>query len=60
MADAQKLGVSLIHQELNNLDNLDIGGNIFLGREPLSGGFSAWLIERKSPNSLAATWKKSV
>jgi len=38
VADAQFLGISLIHQELNNLDNLDIGGNIFLGREPLYGG----------------------
>ena len=46
VADAQKLGVSLIHQELNNLDNLDIGGNIFLGREPLSGGFLR-LVDRK-------------
>ena len=46
VADAQKLGVSLIHQELNNLDNLDIGGNIFLGREPLSGGFLC-LVDRK-------------
>ena len=44
--DAQKLGVSLIHQELNNLDNLDIGGNIFLGREPLMGGFLR-LVDRK-------------
>jgi ribose transport system ATP-binding protein len=46
VADAQKLGVSLIHQELNNLDNLDIGGNIFLGREPLFGGFLR-LVDRK-------------
>ena len=46
VADAQKLGVSLIHQELNNLDNLDIGGNIFLGREPLFGGFLC-LVDRK-------------
>jgi ribose transport system ATP-binding protein len=46
VADAQKLGVRLIHQELNNLDNLDIGGNIFLGREPLVGGFLR-LVDRK-------------
>jgi ribose transport system ATP-binding protein len=46
VADAQRLGVSLIHQELNNLDNLDIGGNIFLGREPLTGGFLR-LVDRK-------------
>jgi ribose transport system ATP-binding protein len=39
VVDAQRAGISLIHQELNNLDNLDIGGNIFLGREPLKGGF---------------------
>lgn len=47
VADAQKLGVSLIHQELNNLDNLDIGGNIFLGREPLFGGFLGLVDRRK-------------
>ncbi|MDC0308309.1 MAG: sugar ABC transporter ATP-binding protein [Planctomycetaceae bacterium] len=31
---AMKLGIALIHQELNLADNLDIGSNIFLGREP--------------------------
>ncbi|MBX3179850.1 MAG: sugar ABC transporter ATP-binding protein [Candidatus Hydrogenedentes bacterium] len=31
---ATALGISLIHQELNLADNLDIGANIFLGREP--------------------------
>ena len=35
---ATELGISLIHQELNLADNLDIGANIFLGREPLRGG----------------------
>jgi ribose transport system ATP-binding protein len=28
------LGISLIHQELNLADNLSVGANIFLGREP--------------------------
>jgi ABC-type sugar transport system ATPase subunit len=32
--DALEAGVALIHQELNLADNLDIAGNIFLGREP--------------------------
>ena len=27
-------GIALIHQELNLSDNLDVGANIFLGREP--------------------------
>jgi len=31
-------GIALIHQELSVLDNLDVAGNIFLGREPLKGG----------------------
>jgi ribose transport system ATP-binding protein len=32
--EAQGLGISLIHQELNLAENLDAGANIFLGREP--------------------------
>lgn len=31
---AQRLGVVLIHQELNLATSLDVAGNIFLGREP--------------------------
>jgi ribose transport system ATP-binding protein len=31
---ALDLGIVLIHQELNLSDNLDVGANIFLGREP--------------------------
>src|SRR5258708_9926313 len=38
VSGGEELGMILIHQELNNLDNLDVGGNIFLGREPLFGG----------------------
>ncbi len=33
-ADAQKLGISMIHQELAVIPYLDVGTNIFLGREP--------------------------
>ena len=31
-------GIALIHQELNLSDNLEVGANIFLGREPLRFG----------------------
>lgn len=31
---AQELGISIIHQELNLIEELSIGENIFLGREP--------------------------
>jgi ribose transport system ATP-binding protein len=38
VAQALKLGISLIHQELNLADNLSIAANIFLGREPRRSG----------------------
>ena len=36
--DSTRAGVGFIHQELNVLDNLDVAGNVFLGREPTTGG----------------------
>jgi ribose transport system ATP-binding protein len=36
--EAQGHGIVLIHQELNLAENLDVAGNIFLGREPTWGG----------------------
>lgn len=42
--DAARLGIALIHQELNLADNLDVGANLFLGREPNRGG---WLNRRE-------------
>ncbi|HVG39664.1 MAG TPA: ATP-binding cassette domain-containing protein, partial [Pyrinomonadaceae bacterium] len=45
VADAIKFGIGFIHQELNVLDNLDVAGNVFLGREPTRFGF-ARLIDR--------------
>ena len=32
--DAQEKGIAIIHQELNLINDLSIGENIFLGREP--------------------------
>ena len=36
-ADAQKLGISIIHQELNLMPHLTAAQNIFIGREELIG-----------------------
>jgi len=44
--EANRLGIEFIHQELSVLDNLDVGANIFLGREPTSGGWLK-LLDRK-------------
>lgn len=46
VSDAIKQGIAFIHQELNVLDNLDVAANVFLGREPVRGGFLK-LIDRK-------------
>ena len=35
---ADRLGIGFVHQELNILDNLDVAGNVFLGREPRKFG----------------------
>ena len=47
VADATRYGISFIHQELNVLENLDVAANVFLGREPLRGGFLDLLTVRK-------------
>lgn len=36
---AQKLGISIIHQELNMCNHLTVTENIFLAQEPVIGGF---------------------
>lgn len=43
VAEAMALGIVLIHQELNLADNLDIGANVFLGREPTFLGPLGWI-----------------
>jgi ribose transport system ATP-binding protein len=45
-SEASALGIEFIHQELSVLDNLDVGANIFLRREPTTGG-PLKLIDRK-------------
>lgn len=44
-ADAIACGISLIHQELNLIENLNIAENILLGREPQKAG---WIKKRDS------------
>jgi ribose transport system ATP-binding protein len=38
VGDALKHGISLIHQELNLAENLSVSANLYLGREPCTGG----------------------
>ncbi len=41
--DAMQAGISLIHQELNLVENLSVAANLFLGRERTVGGALRWL-----------------
>jgi ribose transport system ATP-binding protein len=50
--DALEAGIALIHQELNLADNLDLAGNIFLGREPARAG----LLDLAGMRRAAAEW----
>jgi len=50
--DALRAGIALIHQELNLADNLDLAGNIFLGREPRRLG----LLDLRAMRREAAGW----
>lgn len=55
VSDALDLGITLIHQELNLADNLSVGANIFLGREPTRLGLiDSAAIDKLSRKHLAA------
>src|SRR5256885_9780889 len=44
-------GIAFIHQELNLLDNLDVAGNVLLGREPTVWG-PLRLIDRRKMHAI--------
>jgi ribose transport system ATP-binding protein len=52
-ADAARLGIGVIHQELEVIDTLDVAGNVFLGREPRRGG-PLHLLDRRRMDAEAA------
>jgi ribose transport system ATP-binding protein len=55
VTDAIRLGIGFIHQELNVLDNLDVAGNVFLGREKLWGG-PLRMLDRRAMRQQARTY----
>src|ERR1700744_3216552 len=46
-------GIAFVHQELNLFDNLDVGANVLIGREPLSAG-PLKLVDRKTTKRIVA------
>jgi ribose transport system ATP-binding protein len=50
--EALRSGISLIHQELNLAENLDVGANIYLGREPSRWGWINHIAIERDANRL--------
>ncbi|MCB9953453.1 MAG: sugar ABC transporter ATP-binding protein [Planctomycetaceae bacterium] len=53
--DAEQAGISIIHQELNLVEQLSVAANIFLGRELTTGGF---LNDREMEKQAAELFKQ--
>ena len=53
--DSQHAGISVIHQELNMMNHLTVAQNMFIGREPVSGGF---INDKKMIRDAAALFNK--
>lgn len=51
VADSMASGIAFVHQELNIFDNLDVGANVLIGREPVYGG-PLKLVDRKKTRSI--------
>jgi ribose transport system ATP-binding protein len=52
-ADAARLGIGVIHQDLELIETLDVAGNVSLGREPRRGG-PLHLLDRRAMDAEAA------
>jgi ribose transport system ATP-binding protein len=53
--ESARLGIAIVHQELELIDTLDIAGNVFLGREPTWAG-PVRLLDRGRLRSEALGW----
>jgi ribose transport system ATP-binding protein len=52
-------GIAFVHQELNLFDNLDVAGNVYVGREPRRGGWLK-LVDEKRQHAMTAPLLKRV
>jgi len=53
VAESIAAGIAFVHQELNLFDNLDVAGNVFIGREPRRGGWLQ-LVDREKQKAMTA------
>ncbi len=54
--DAQTIGISMIHQELNPIKDLTVAENMFVGRYPTKGGFVDWRAMNSQSQELFDHW----
>ncbi len=54
---SMKAGIAFVHQELNLFDNLDVAANVYIGREPRTGGFLN-LVDEKAMRTNVAPYLK--
>ena len=50
---SMRAGIAFVHQELNLFDNLDVAANVYIGREPRTGGILNLVDERKMRANVA-------
>jgi ribose transport system ATP-binding protein len=55
---SMKAGIAFVHQELNLFDNLDVAANIFIGREPATGGVLRFVDTQKMREMTAPLLKR--
>ena len=53
---SQAAGISIIHQELNMMNHLTVAQNMFIGREPMKGGF--FIDDKKMEEDAAELFKR--
>src|ERR1700709_2462349 len=47
VAESMSAGIAFVHQELNLFENLDVAANVYIGREPRTGGILRLVDERR-------------
>jgi ribose transport system ATP-binding protein len=59
VAESNAAGIAFVHQELNLFENLDVAGNVYIGREPRRGGWLQ-LVDRGRQRAMTAPLLKRV
>src|ERR1700709_468039 len=58
VANSMRAGIAFVHQELNLFDNLDVAANVYIGREPRTGGLLNLVDNRRQREMVAPLLKR--